>query len=119
MRKYLVLLLIDLTGIAKAQSQCSNTWYQSVDKVLHTADMQGHGPDLGSDEWKSVIEIKLGVQDGSDVPERSSEQWCNYIDQQISAIQSTGRAREHRRLSVRHLVHLTIAQRRSLAVSKH
>ena len=90
MRKYLVLLLIGVTGVAEAQSQCSNTWYQSVDKVLHTADMQGHGPDLGSDEWKSVIEIKLGVQDGSDVPERSSEQWCNYIDQQISAIQSTG-----------------------------
>ncbi|WP_095048495.1 MliC family protein [Pseudomonas sp. Irchel s3h9] len=95
MSKYLVLLLVSVTGIAQAQSLCSTTWYQSVEKVLHTADTQGHGSDLGSNEWKSVIEFKLGVRDRPDVPERSSEQWCQYVDQQISEMWATeGRMRK-------------------------
>ena len=76
MSKYLVLLLVGATGVAQAQSMCTYPWYQSIDKILHTTDGQGHGPDIGSDEWKSVIEFKLGVRNGVNVPERSSDQWC-------------------------------------------
>ena len=90
MSKYLVLLLVGAAGFAQAQSVCTYPWYQSIDKILHTTDGQGHGPDIGSDEWKSVIEFKLGVRDGADVPERSSDQWCQYIDQHINGKQATG-----------------------------
>ena len=90
MSKYLVLLLVGAAGVAQAQSVCTYPWYQSIDKILHTTDGQGHGPDVGSDEWKSVIEFKLGVRDGADVPERSSDQWCQYIDQHINGKQATG-----------------------------
>lgn len=90
MSKYLVLLLVGAAGVAQAQSACTYPWYQSIDKILHTTDGQGHGPDIGSDEWKSVIEFKLGVRDGADVPERSSDQWCQYIDQHINGKQATG-----------------------------
>ena len=90
MSKYLFLLLISATGVAQAQSICTEPWYQSVEKILHTTDGQGHGPDIGSDEWKSVIEFKLGVRDGENVPERSSDQWCQYIDQHINTIPATG-----------------------------
>ena len=94
MRKYLVLLLVGATGVAQAQSICIYPWYQSVDKRFHTTDGQGHGPDIGSDEWKSVIEFKLGVRDGANVPERSSDQWCQYIDQHINGMQVTGGSTE-------------------------
>lgn len=90
MSKYLVLLLLGATGVAQAQSMCTYPWYQSIDKILHTTDGQGHGPDIGSDEWKSVIEFKLGVRNGVNVPERSSDQWCQYIDQHIKGTQATG-----------------------------
>ena len=40
----------------------------------------GHGPDIGSEEWKSVIEFKLGIRGNPDVPDRNSSQWCDYID---------------------------------------
>jgi len=89
MSKYLVLLLVGATGVAQAQSICTYPWYQSIEKRLHTTDGQGHGPDIGSDEWKSVIEFKLGVRDGANVPERSSDQWCQYIDQHINGMQAT------------------------------
>ena len=85
MSKYLVLLLIGFTGVVQAQSMCTDSWYQSVDKVLQTTDGLGHGPDIGSDEWKSVIEFKLGVRGEANVPERSSDHWCQYIDQHIKA----------------------------------
>ena len=87
MNKYLVLLLVSATGVAQAQSICTHQWYESIDKILHTTDGQGHGPDIGSDEWKSVIEFKLRVRDRPNVPERSSDQWCQYIDQQINGMQ--------------------------------
>jgi hypothetical protein len=93
MSKYLVLLLVGAAGIAQAQSICTYSWYQSIDKKLHAADAQGHGPDIGSDEWKSVIEFKLGVRGEANVPERSSEQWCQYIEQQTNAMQPTGGVR--------------------------
>lgn len=94
MSKYLVLLLIGATGVAQAQSMCSYPWYQSIEKALHTGDGQGHGPDLGSDEWKSVIEFKLGVRDGANVPERTSDRWCQYIDQRIKEMPALGGATE-------------------------
>jgi uncharacterized protein len=90
MTQYLALFLVGATGFAQAQSLCSDAWYQAIDKRLQTADAQGHGPDIGSDEWKSVIEFKLGVRGGANVPERSSEKWCTYIDQQTKAMRATG-----------------------------
>ncbi|WP_236180544.1 hypothetical protein [Pseudomonas sputi] len=90
MSKYLVFLFFGVSGFVQAQSICSEAWYQAIDKKLPTADTQGHGPDIGSDEWKSVIEFKLGVRGGTSVPERSSEKWCNFVDQRTNAILVTG-----------------------------
>jgi uncharacterized protein len=89
MSKYLVLLFVGAAGFVQAQSICSDAWYRAIDKKLLTADTQGHGPDIGSDEWKSVIEFRLGVRGGANVPERSSEKWCQYIDQQTQAMRPT------------------------------
>jgi len=63
---------------------CSMPWLQMVEQTLSTGDGQGHGPDLGSSEWRSVVEFKLGIRGNPDVPDRDSEAWCAYIDQAIS-----------------------------------
>lgn len=59
---------------------CSPGWYREIEKKVPTGDAQAHGPDIGSDEWKSVVEFKLGVRGRPDVPKRGSEEWCRYID---------------------------------------
>lgn len=59
---------------------CSDPWIELVEAVLSSGDGMGHGPDLGSDEWKSVMEFKLGVRGNADVPDRSTRGWCDYID---------------------------------------
>ena len=59
---------------------CTDAWYQSVESAIPSGDGMGHGPDLGSDEWRSVIEFKLGIRGNPEIPERKSPDWCNYID---------------------------------------
>ena len=60
---------------------CSNSWCRLMDDTVGTSDNQGHGPDIGSDEWKSVIEFKLGIRGDPNLPDRGSEAWCRLIDQ--------------------------------------
>ena len=64
-------------------ASCSNQLYKSFEERLATGDGMGHGPDVGSDEWKSVIEFRLGVRDDPDVPERDSNSWCSFVDKRI------------------------------------
>ncbi|MEJ6473763.1 lysozyme inhibitor LprI family protein [Pseudoalteromonas piscicida] len=63
---------------------CGSAWVKEVDTVLNSGDGQGHGPDLGSTEWQSVIEFKLGIRNNKDKPALNSTAWCGYIDKHLS-----------------------------------
>lgn len=69
---------------------CTPAWFERVEAVVQSGDGQGHGPDIGSEEWKSVIEFRLGVRGESGVPERQSNTWCQYINQLIDRRYSEG-----------------------------
>ena len=73
-----------------AEALCSDAWYAAVEEQVPTGDGHGHGPDIGSDEWKSVVEFKLGVRGQPDVPERASEPWCVYIDRLMAGRYASG-----------------------------
>ena len=80
----LTALAIAITGCIEnntKQQACSNDWYLLVEKQISTGDSQGHGPDLGSTEWRSTIEFKLGIRDQSEIPALDTEQWCGYINE--------------------------------------
>lgn len=65
----------------KAQKEiCTMHWYSIVQKQIQTSDSSGHGPDLGSDEWKGVVEFKLGIRGKPDIPAKNTQEWCEYID---------------------------------------
>ena len=51
-----------------AQPLCSDAWYQMVEENVETGDGHGHGPGIGSAEWRSVIQFKLGVRGKLQVP---------------------------------------------------
>lgn len=68
---------------AEAGAPCSDEWNRQVDAKVITGDGQGHGPDIGSDEWKSVVEFKLGIRDQPDLPDRGSDDWCQLIDRMV------------------------------------
>jgi uncharacterized protein len=65
----------------EAEILCSDSWYQFIEDAVVSSDKQGHGPDIGSDEWKSVIEFMLGIRDEPNLPDRDSDTWCRHIDQ--------------------------------------
>lgn len=71
------------TATDTSDTTCSQQWFRSIDAVVTTGDGQGHGPDIGSDEWQSVIEFKLGIRDKIGTPERNTAQWCIYIDKLV------------------------------------
>lgn len=85
----LILVIVHIqSGIAAASdpgrdSFCTQKWYLFIERKVATGDGQGHGPDLGSDEWQSVVEFKLGIRGKADVPQRNSDAWCRYIDRSV------------------------------------
>jgi len=90
MNRLLITLLVSSLFVVSAcenktpQSEtvnlCTYSWYQSVDSALPSGDGMGHGPDIGSAEWRSVIEFRLGIRGNADVPDRDSDEWCSYIN---------------------------------------
>ena len=62
---------------------CSDEWNLAVEKAVVTGDGQGHGPDTGSQEWRSVVLFKLGKRDAVDAPDLESERWCEYVDKLV------------------------------------
>ncbi len=81
------LVIIAITSLACTVSDglddnatvCTNAWYALVEQKIPTGDGSGHGPDLGSLEWHSVVEFKLGIRDDPTIPELDTEQWCSHI----------------------------------------
>ena len=69
---------------AQQPAPCTALWYTYVETRVSTGDGQGHGPDPGSDEWRSVIEFKLGIRGNADIPPRESAAWCDHIDERIN-----------------------------------
>lgn len=80
---FLVLALLSAGAGSTNLEPCSPEWIQFVDKELISGDGQGHGPDLGSEEWKSVVEFKLGIRGQADLPARDTEDWCQKIDRLV------------------------------------
>lgn len=65
---------------------CTPQWQEYVEAKLQTGDSQGHGPDLGSLEWRSVVEFKLGIRGDPAIPSRETDEWCAYIDEEIRRV---------------------------------
>lgn len=52
-----------MTGPGATPLLCSEAWNRMIDANVTSGDGQGHGSDIGSDEWKGTIEFRLGVRD--------------------------------------------------------
>lgn len=87
LRPVLLAITIAMLSLACSEQQnepdCSSDWQRYVDDVVTTADGLGHGPDIGSDEWRSVVEFKLGVRGQPGIPDRASPLWCAFIQNLI------------------------------------
>ena len=71
------------TGGEGGPQPCTEAWFWLVESIVASGDGQGHGPDIGSNEWKSTVQFKLGLRDDATAPPVSSPLWCAYMDQVI------------------------------------
>ena len=61
------------------QELCTDRWYWYVEAEIGVTDEHGHGPDIGSLEWKSAVEYKLGIRGNEGIPDPKTRDWCEYI----------------------------------------
>ena len=59
---------------------CTTEWYAWVEDKVNTGDGAGHGPDIGSTEWKYSILFKIGAEGKEGTPSPDSDDWCSFID---------------------------------------
>lgn len=59
---------------------CSMEQLLRIEAQVNSSDGVGHGPDIGSEEWKSAIEFRLGIQNNSAIPKTLNLNWCNTVD---------------------------------------
>ncbi|MBT8077142.1 MAG: hypothetical protein KJO31_01135 [Gammaproteobacteria bacterium] len=82
-RSTVFLGLLMLAACGPAPEPCSTEWMSWVDATVTTSDKEGHGPDVGSDEWRSVVEFRLGLRGDAAVPRGNADAWCRYVDKAI------------------------------------
>jgi len=83
MKRELTSAPLEISTTVENGNLCSDEWAGYIENNISTGDGKGHGPDIGSDEWKSVIEFKLGIRGDANIPPRDSQAWCRYIDQRV------------------------------------
>jgi len=62
-----------------ADQPCAQWQIDLIESKLITHDSQGHGPDVGSTEWFSVVERRMGIEGVHTVPSKKTRQWCEYV----------------------------------------
>jgi hypothetical protein len=65
--------LIATTNIARAPASqpCTQEWFLYLsENYFEISDGEGHGPDLGSNEWFDAFEAKAKLSDSSQLPDQ-------------------------------------------------
>ena len=90
---YAVVLYLSLLACSAAEVKnddsaeaCPIPMLASIEGRVSALDSEGHGPDLGSDEWFSAIEFRLGLRGQSALPEKGTNEWCDFLDRHLENI---------------------------------
>ena len=66
-----------------ALQPCSEGWFEWVEERVGTGDGAGHGPDVGSTEWRYTVVFRMGIEGQSDVPDVDDESWCGFVNERL------------------------------------
>lgn len=80
------LCLLALAACGERDSAPSDwkTWSVWVEARYPVSDADGHGPDIGSDEWARALQQKLGIVDGQGHgPDIGSDEWRNAVEEKL------------------------------------
>ncbi|BCX47996.1 conserved hypothetical protein [Haloferula helveola] len=60
-----------------------NAWAAWVEEQRPVGDGQGHGPDVGSDEWAMAIDRNLGISSDGHGPDLKSAEWRMAVESKL------------------------------------
>ncbi len=61
----------------------SKGWCAAVEAVVRVTDAEGHGPDIGSEEWMGAVTKKVFRVHGEAVPVLGSKEWFEQVDGRV------------------------------------
>jgi len=64
----------------------TTAWFDAVEAAVRVCDDEGHGPDIGSDEWKRAVDAKVFEDkddDDAKAPKIGSMEWCEAVGRQL------------------------------------
>lgn len=79
----LLLVLAACSESGSAPPSDWKTWSVWVEARYPVGDAEGHGPDIGSDEWARALQQKLGIVDG---PDLGSEEWRAAVELKLRGV---------------------------------
>ena len=86
MRTIQILILSALVSLAQASPEKWEDWAKWVEAAQPISDAQGHGPDIGSDEWTSALDKKLGITDKEGHgPDLGSAEWRKAVEKKLAS----------------------------------
>lgn len=85
MRIILFMLCCSLPGLAQeAAPKDWAAWAKWAEQLHPVTDAQGHGPDIGSDEWANALAKRLGVIDAEGHgPDFRSDEWRAAVEKKL------------------------------------
>ena len=61
----------------------SKAWFAAVEAVVRVTDREGHGPDIGSEEWMGAVTKKVFRVHGEAVPVVATKAWFEQVNQRV------------------------------------
>ncbi len=58
-------------------------WFAAVEAVVRVTDREGHGPDIGSEEWMGAVTKKVFRVHGEAVPVVATKAWFEQVNQRV------------------------------------
>jgi len=84
------ILIMLLSSLLLAQEPAPKdwaAWAKWAEKLHPVTDAEGHGPDIGSDEWANALAKKLGVIDAQGHgPDLKSDEWRMAVEKKLMPV---------------------------------
>jgi len=72
-----------MSDSSAAGSMSWDEWASWIESVKPVADKEGHGPDVGSDEWASALAAQAGINKNGHGPDMKSAEWRSAIEKKL------------------------------------
>ena len=86
----LLLLLTVCSAVSNNETRapipCAEEALLSIERQVTSSDSEGHGPDVGSQEWHSVVEFHLGVRGDKNIPVKGTKKWYDFVEIRLETL---------------------------------